>query len=455
MNMNFDLLLKQTQKLIMTQQLQMAIKILQLPSMELDQYIQNQLEDNPVLEAESSQKNHDEPQIDWKEFVHRYDNDEYYENENSQYDDDDNVSPFNFIANVTTLKDHLLTQLHLSVKDAADIKIGEYLIENIDTAGYLRIDIKDAAKFLKTDEKNIEHVLKMIQTFDPSGVGARNIQECLIIQLKEQGMLTDLIKTVIEKYLNEIGEHKYNIIARDLGMTLKDAQAIGDIIKSLEPKPGRGFADSQDIKYIVPDVEIEKISGKYVVIVNERTTPRLSINPYYRNILKTDEKDDEARKYVRKKLDSAAWLIKSIEQRKATIYNVVNSIVKLQQDFFDKGLDYLKPLTLKDVANVVGVHESTVSRAINGKYVQTPRGLFPIKFFFTRGIDVSSGNDVSSESIKKAIKDMLSSEDALKPLSDQKITDKLNKNGINISRRTVAKYREEIGIQPASKRKRF
>ncbi|HBM76125.1 MAG TPA: RNA polymerase sigma-54 factor, partial [Clostridiaceae bacterium] len=186
------------------------------------------------------------------------------------------------------------------------------------------------------------------------------------IQLKEQGMLTDPISTVIEKYLNEIGEHKYNIIARDLGMTLKDAQAIGDMIKSLEPKPGRGFADTQDIKYIVPDVEIEKISGKYVVIVNERTTPRLSINPYYRNILKTDEKDDEARKYVRKKLDSAAWLIKSIEQRKATIYNVVNSIVKFQQDFFDKGLDYLKPLTLKDVAKVVGVHESTVSRAING-----------------------------------------------------------------------------------------
>lgn len=452
MNMNFDLLLQQTQKLIMTQQLQMAIKILQLPSMELNEYIQSQVEDNPVLEAEAGEETHEEFQIDWRQVAKTYSDDEYYE---ASQDDDESTSPLNFIANVTTLRDYLLTQLHLSVKGDAETEIGEYLIDNIDGSGYLRLDLKDAAEFLKTDERKIEDILNIIQTFDPPGVGARSIEECLMIQLKQQGMLTEVVKTVIEKYLNEIGENRYNVIARELGITAKDAQAIGDIIKSLEPKPGRGFADTAEIKYIVPDVEVEKVSGKYVVIVNERITPRLSINPYYRSILKNGGKDDDISEYIKKKLDSAAWLIKSIEQRRMTIYNVVNSIVEFQQEFFEKGLNYLKPLTLKDVADRIGVHESTVSRAINGKYVQTPRGLFAIKFFFTRGLDASSGDNISSESIKKAIRDIVSSENPSKPFSDQKITDMLNRDGINISRRTVAKYREEMDIPSASRRKRF
>lgn len=452
MRMNFDLSMQQTQKLIMTQQLQMAIKILQLPSLELNEYIQNELVENPVLESANNEKPYEETKIDWKEFVKSY---EYKDNDENFNDEDENISPLNFIASVTTLRDHLLFQLHLTVYNKYDTLIGEYLIDNIDSAGYLRININDTAVRFKTSEDRVLNVLKVIQTFDPPGVGARDLKECLLIQLKEQGMLSDLLEKVINNYLNEIGENKYNVIAKEISITPKEAQAIGDVIKSLEPKPGRGFADSNDIKYVVPDVTVEKVDGEYVVTVNDRITPRLTINAYYRSILRDSTKDEKAQEYVKKKLDTAMWLIKSIEQRKTTIYNVVSSIVSFQTEFLDRGLEYLKPLTLKEVAEDIGVHESTVSRAINGKYVQTPRGLYNLKFFFTRGLDAVQGDNVSSESIKKIIKDIIDKEDVKKPLSDQKITDMLNSDGINISRRTVAKYREEMGIASTSKRKRY
>lgn len=453
MNMNFELLQVQTQKLIMTQQLQLAIKMLQLPAIELNAYIQQQLEDNPVLDSGGLLKKQDEHRIDWKKVAKDYDqNDDYYESYN---EDDENISPLNFVSNVITLKDHLLMQLHLTVNDELYIKIGEYLIENIDSAGYLRIDSYDVSQRFKTAQSTVEDIIKTIQSFDPPGIGARTLEECLIIQLMQQDQLTDMLETVIKGYLKEVSENKYNVIAHELSITPKEAQALGDIIKGLEPKPGSGFADSCDIKYIVPDVLIEKIGGKYVVTVNDSNTPKLSINSYYRSLLKSDVKDDNTLEYVKKKLDSAAWLIKSIEQRKNTIYNVVNSITKFQAEFLDKGMNYLKPLTLKDVAEDIKVHESTVSRAVHGKYVQTPRGLYALKFFFTRGIDALSGGNISSGSVKESIKNIVAAEDDKKPLSDQKITDILNKQGVNISRRTVTKYRCEMNIPAASARKRF
>lgn len=452
MNMNFDLSLQQTQKLIMTQQLQMAIKILQLPSMELNEYVQGQLVENPILEANPAEKSSDEVKIDWTEVAKKY---EYEDYDDRYQEEDENVSPLNFISNVTTLRDYLLLQFHLVMKDKLDTEIGDYLIENIDSAGYLRISSEDAAKYFNVDEEKVESLVRIIQTFDPPGIGARSIEECLIIQLREKGMLSELLETIVRKYLNEIGENRFNVIAKELSITPKEAQAAGDIIRSLEPKPGRGFADNSEIKYIIPDVVIEKISEKYVVVLNERSTPRLTINPYYRDVLKNGSKDEETREYIKRKLDSAAWLIKSIEQRRTTIYNVVTAIVSFQNEFLERGIEFLKPLTLKEVAEQIGVHESTVSRAINGKYVQTPRGIFPLKFFFTRGLDASYGDNVSSESIKKSIREIVNGEDSGKPLSDQKITDCLNRDGINISRRTVAKYREEMGIPSTSKRKRY
>lgn len=451
-NMNFDLTLNQTQKLIMTQQLQMAIKILQLPSIELNEYIQDQLVENPVLEVKSDDRSSDENKIDWTEVVKNY---EYEDYDDRYQEEDENTSPLNFIANETTLRDYLLFQLHLSVRESQDVQIGEYLIDNIDSAGYLRISDEDTAKLFNVSSERVSGIVKMIQKFDPSGIGSRNLEECLITQLSEKGSLTELLDIVVRKYLNEIGENRYSLIARELSITPKEAQEMGDIIKSLEPKPGRGFADNSTTRYIIPDIIIENMNGRYIVTVNEKSTPRLTINSYYRDILKNGNRDEQTREYVKRKLDSAAWLIKSIEQRRATIYNVVNSIVSFQKDFLDRGIEYLKPLTLRDVADSVGVHESTVSRAINGKYVQTPRGLYALKFFFTRGLGASYGDNISSQRIKKSIRDIIGGEDQRKPLSDQRITDMLNNDGINISRRTVAKYREEMGIPPTSKRKRI
>lgn len=453
MKMNFDLSMQQTQKLVMTQQLQLAIKILQMPSLELNEYIQNQLTENPVLESNTNDKPYEEIKYDWKEIARNFDYSNDYESNTSE--ENENLSPLNFIACVTTLKDHILFQLRLTVKSEKDMLIGEYIIENIDSSGYLRMTAADIAASLNITEEKVIEVLNIIQTFDPPGVGSRDIRECLIIQLHQQNIYNELLEVVIREYLNEIGENKYNVIAKELLITVKEAQAIGDIIKRLEPKPGRGFADKEDIKYVIPDVTIEKIDNDYTVIVNERNSPRLTISPYYRNILKNDNKDSQTADYIKNKLDSAAWLIKSIDQRNNTLHNVVKAIITYQKDFLDRGIDYLKPLTLKEVAEDIGMHESTVSRAINGKYVQTSKGLYQLKFFFTRGLDAAYGDNKSSGSMKNAIKNIINSEDSGKPLSDQKITDMFNKDGINISRRTVAKYREEAGIPPTSKRKRF
>jgi RNA polymerase sigma-54 factor len=459
MKMGFELTMQQTQKLVMTQQLQLSIKLLQLPSLELNEYIQGQLEENPVLDTGSEDKQRvedkefDDTKIDWKEVAKDYEYDSDYDN--SYQEDDENSSPLNFVSMVTTLQDHLIFQLRLTLKDREDIEIGEYLIENIDGAGYLRIDIQDAALSLHIQKQKVEDILSIIQSFDPPGIGARDLKECLKIQLSQSEIKNELLEKIIDKFLNEIAENKYDVIAKELSITPREAQSLGDIIKGFEPKPGSGFADSQDIKYITPDVYVEKVNEKYMVSVNEKITPRLSINPYYRNILKNEGKDKETADYIKKKLDSAAWLIKSIEQRKSTLYNVVNSIVDYQKEFFEKGIDHLKPLTLKDIADVAGIHESTVSRAVNGKYAQTPRGLYELKFFFTRGLEDNSGAGVSTERIKNRIREMIAGEDGRKPMSDQKISDILNREGINISRRTVAKYREEMDIPATSKRKRY
>ncbi|KPU45251.1 RNA polymerase sigma-54 factor [Oxobacter pfennigii] len=451
MKMNFDLSMRQTQKLVMTQQLQMAIKLLQMPSLELNEYIQEQLEDNPVLESLPDEKPIDEPKIDWKEYIKTIENYDYYEN---YHENDESLSPINFIPSVTTLREHLMFQLHLAVRNNEDVQIGEYIIDNIDGSGYLRADASDIAKHFNIKNEKIEGLIKIIQGFDPVGVGARSITECLILQLREMNMLDYLLEKVINNYLEDIGNNRYNFIAKELSITLKEAQKIGDIIKSLEPKPGRGFESFGHIRYIIPDVVVEKMDGKYMISVNDRMIPALTINSYYKSILLMEDNESKAQDFIKKKMDAAAWLIKSLEQRKNTIYNVVSSIVSFQKDFLDNGLNYLKPLTLKDVAEDIKMHESTVSRAISGKYVQTPRGLYGLKFFFTRGIDVGEDN-ISSETIKKVIKQIIEKENERRPLSDQKITDILNNQRINIKRRTVAKYREEMNIPPAGKRKRF
>jgi RNA polymerase sigma-54 factor len=311
---------------------------------------------------------------------------------------------------------------------------------------------------MNEDAVEVEKVLRLIQTFDPVGVGARNLSECLMIQLKEKGIQDKNAYIVAEKYLEDVATNKIQKIAKELHITVNRVQSICDIIKMLEPKPSRGFiVDSDNIRYIVPDVTIEKVGDDYVIIVNDSNFPMLMISDYYKKMLDNID-DKEANKFLVDKLNSSMWLIKSIEQRRTTLYKVVESIIKFQRKFFDEGYSSLKPLVLKAVADDIGMHESTVSRATNGKYVQTPRGIFELKYFFSSSLGNSGDSEaegVSSTSVKTKIQDLINKEDPKKPLSDQKIADILIDEGINISRRTVAKYRDEMMISSSSMRRRF
>jgi RNA polymerase sigma-54 factor len=348
-----------------------------------------------------------------------------------------------------------MMQLNLSPISKTDLKIGEFLIGNFDKNGYLTITIKEVADMLKVPEDKVENTLKIIQTFDPSGVGARNLNECLMIQIEQRGINVPKIKELVQNHLIDLAEARFSRISEALNISLAEVQQLKDILVTLDPKPGRNFSSANEVHYIIPDAVIEKVDNEYIVLMNDTIVPRLSINSYYRSLLYSEDRESKISKFLSNRLDSALWLIRSIEQRRITLHKVIQSIVDVQRDFFDKGLIYLKPLTMKRIADIVGVHESTVSRAISGKYVQTPRGVFELKFFFQSGLENNNGTSTSSESIKKRMREIINGEDSHNPLSDQKIADMLKAKGISISRRTVAKYREEMGILSSTKRKRY
>ncbi|MDW5300082.1 MAG: RNA polymerase factor sigma-54 [Sedimentibacter sp.] len=468
MKMGFELNLLQTQKLIMTPELRQAIQILQFNNVELMEFIDKQLEVNPFLESvdnKSQEFNSDEEktefdnkddsdEIDWKDITEKYDDLSYKAYEKAK-DTDDKQSFESYTSKKMSIKDYLMVQLGVSVKTNKEKRIGEFIIESLDNKGYLGCSLQDISLLLNEDIVEVERVLRLIQTFDPIGVGARNLSECLMIQLKEKGIQDKNAYIIVEKYLEEIATNKIQKIAKDLHITVSRVQSICDIIKMLEPKPSRGFiVDSDNIRYIVPDVTVEKINGEYIIIVNDNNLPLLSISSYYKNMVNTLD-DKEANKFLSDKLNSSMWLIKSIEQRRMTLYKVAESILKFQRKFFDEGRTALKPLILKDVADDIGVHESTVSRATNGKYMQTPIGLFELKYFFASSINETDGDGVSSTSVKTQIKELIENENPQKTLSDQKIAEMLSTSGINISRRTVAKYRDEMRICSSSMRRRY
>lgn len=466
MKMGFELNLSQTQKLIMTPELRQAIQILQFNNVELTDYINKQLEINPFIESVenkndegsseeepvSEKKENDE--IDWKELAEKYDDFSYRTYE--QNVDDENKQSFeSYTSKKLSLKDHLMVQLGMTVKTEKEKRIGVFIIESLDKKGYLGCSLQDISLLLNEDMVEVERILRHVQTFDPVGIASRDLSECLMIQLKEKQIQDKNVYIIVEKYLEEIATNKIQKIAKELQLSVSRVQSICDIIKMLEPKPARGFiVDSDNIRYIVPDVTIEKINDEYIIIVNDSYLPTLTISNYYRNII-TNLKDKDANKFLTDKLNSSMWLIKSIEQRRMTLYNVVESILKFQRKFFDEGKSALKPLVLKDVADDIGVHESTVSRATNGKYVQTPRGLFELKYFFASSLGESTGGEVSSTSVKSKIQKLIDEENSQKPLSDQKISDMLKDDGIKISRRTVAKYRDEMRIPSSSMRRRY
>lgn len=472
MKMNFNLNLIQTQKLVMTPELKQAIEILQYNAMELNDFVNEELLNNPILERvandveekTASEKESDSEfeydldkgdtkEIDWEDMVN------YFEDArplgNLSYNPDSEINYDNFVADEESLKDYLLSQLKMTRLSSEAEEICEYIIENIDDNGYLHMSNEEVMVLFDVPDERVEEYVSFIQTFDPSGVCARSIEECLMIQLIQMGYEDSLETSLVMNHLEELGDKKFSSISKKIGEPVERIQEAYDFIKSLEPKPGRSFSSLRDVRYIVPDVYVEKVKDEYVVIVNEVATPRLQINSFYKKLLSQMTRDTMTTDYLSKNLQSALRIIKSIEQRRNTIYRVCKAIIDYQYEFFEKGMLYLKPLNLKDIADEIDVHESTVSRAVNGKYIQCPNGLFEIKYFFQSGVKGASGEGVSSESVKSVMKEMIERENTKKPLSDQAIADTLIKAGINISRRTVAKYRDEMNILPSSKRKRF
>ena len=393
---------------------------------------------------------------DYKEIIKYLEKDDYKVKNYGAKAENEEISPFYYIAEEKSLKDYLKEQIGELTEKCEILDICKYMVENLDTKGYLSVSLSDICKELTISNENAETALKILQSLEPQGIGARNLKECLKIQLHNMGIDDENIYKIIDNYLELLAENKYNVIAKELKVTITEVQKYGDIIKTLEPKPSRGFYTGETVKYIVPDAYINKINDQYFISMNEDVLPKLNINSLYKEIIK-NEKDIEAVEYVKEKLNSAMFLIKSIEQRKNTVYRVLEEILEVQKEYFDNGDEYLKPMTLKEIANNLEMHESTISRAIREKYVSVNNGkIIKIKDLFTNGIaSVVGGEDISTINIKKAIKEMVDNEDQKKPLSDQIICNRLNIEGMNISRRTVAKYREELQIKSSSKRKRF
>jgi len=464
MRLDFGLNITQEQKLIMTQQMQLSIKLLQMSTYDLKDYIENEFVENPILEGDfdfvQEEKGYQD-KLNYKEIVKYLDFDNYgSQNYGSQSCGDykeDNISPFTFISKKQSLTEYLKGQLIETEEEEYIKSIVLYMIENLDGKGYLEVPLSYISCKLKVSEEEAEKALNILQDFEPNGIGARSLEECLKIQLIRYGRLTEELEEIIDNHLDLIAENKFVNLGKILKIEAKEAQGLGDIIKTLEAKPSRGFYTGEEIKFIIPDATIRKIDGQYYVVMNDGIIPKLSISSLYKDII-NNSTDKKMETYVKEKLNGAIFLIKSIEQRKSTLLKILEKIVEKQQEYFENGNEYLKPMTLKDVAEEIGMHESTVSRDIKDKYILTNIGTVKIKDLFTSGLTKTSFEesiDISVINIKNQIKEIIDNEDKKKTLSDQKICGILNEKDFNISRRTVTKYREELGIRSSSKRRRL
>ena len=467
---------KLVQQLVITPQLQQAIKLLQLTRVELVDLIQNEIKENPLLEVseldeeDDAKGSHQTKELEQKEKTAEvkgegegsddFDWESYLENYNmasyrGSLDREDKPSFENFIFKKTTLVDHLMWQLRLSDFTEEEERIGRWIIGNIDEDGYLKATTDEVAQETGTDERRAEEVLKGIQQFDPVGVGARDLKECLLLQLRDMESRDPIAEQIVSHYLTHLRNRNFQHIGKKLGIPPARVMESVKLISDLEPKPGRAFT-ADEAHAIIPDVFIYKIEGDYVITLNEDEIPRLKINALYRNILSNQSGAQEGdRKYIQDKLKSAVWLIKSIYQRQKTIYKVTESIVRFQREFLDSGVNYLKPLVLRDVAEDIQMHESTISRATNNKYIHTPQGIFELKFFFNNSISSIHGEDFASESVKHLIREIIARENPKNPFSDEKIVKVLRGYNINIARRTVAKYRESLRILSSNERRRL
>lgn len=454
--MEQSLSLQLGQKLAMTMQLQQAISILQLSAQDLRTLIDHEYLENPALEMDENDVESDTREKITDQFsfedisaLAHYLGDETAAT-NSVVRDDLQQS-FEAVAVIKqTLEEVLEEQVNMTFSRAYEREIAEYIVGSINDKGYLTCTIQEIATAMKRSESEIGQVLQIIQTFEPEGIGARNLQECLTIQAKQQAIYQGLVAEILDYYLDEIANLHYKNIADKLGCLPSDIQLAVDIIRSLNPKPGLAFGSEQS-DYIVPDVVVRKIDDEYIVMVNDYGIPRLNINSAYKN---ASDFDHETKKYIEGCVNSAAWLIKSIEQRRSTLYNVVCEIVRLQIEFFDKGQKFIKPMLMKTVADQIDVHESTVSRSVANKYVETPHGVMSLKSFFNANLS-ANGEELVASQVKTRIKTLIEQEDTKKPLSDQQLSELLKAEDMNISRRTVMKYREQLGFLSSVKRKRY
>ncbi len=483
MALELRLQLKLSQQLVMTPQLQQAIKLLQLSRMELVDVVTEELAENPLLEeGVETKEEHEEgvanlegeavslkdaaPErevkaesegmndIDWQTYLEGYSLNSS-DTRNSYESPEDRPSYESLLTRQESLKDHLMWQLNLSTFTVAERLAAAEIIGNLDDIGYLRASLEEMAETSETDLEVFESALKRVQQFDPAGVAGQNLRECLLLQLERLALSDSLAATILRDFIVELEGRKYPVIAKALKVSLDEVLNAAKMISSLDPRPGRAY-NEEDVHYISPDIFIHKVGDEYVVTQNDDGLPNLRINSFYRNAL-TDSKsvDKKAGEYIQEKMRSAVWLIKSIHQRQRTIYKVTKSIVKFQRKFFDHGIEYLKPLVLRDVADDIEMHESTVSRVTTNKYVQTPQGLFELKYFFNSGISTADGDAIASESVKSRIKEIIAAENPKKPYSDQKIVAILEGQEINIARRTVTKYREMLGLGSSTERKRL
>ena len=475
--------LKQTQGLMITPQLQQAIKLLTLTHLEMTNLISQEMVENPMLEEidgevergeddnstreeiddqEATSENFSGPELiegakdtfDWESYSESFNSSSSSPNMKESTSPDDLPSYENMVSKSQSLHEHLEWQLRMESLTSEELNYALELIGNINDDGYLEVPVEEIIARSKLERDQAIGILGLVQHLDPVGCGAQNLEECLGIQARLLPERSPLVELIIERSMQELEKKDYNKIAKEFGVSKEKVKEAELIIMGLNPKPGR-LVSAEETQYVVPDIFVAEVGGEFVVQINDEGVPRLRVSNLYKSLMKNQDSNAEAKEFVQDKLRSAMWLIKSIENRQKTIYKVSNSIVRNQQEFFKKGPAFLKPMILKDIANEIGMHESTVSRVTTNKFMHTPIGTFELKYFFNAGIGGKNGGiDIAGESLKLKIKEMISHEDPKRPLSDQKISELLSTKDIVVARRTVAKYREMMSIAPSSKRKK-
>jgi RNA polymerase sigma-54 factor len=487
-----------TQSLVLAPQLQQSLALLQAPTLELKALIEQELQQNPVLEevtpaevetpeapeaadGEASEpeavdelgdaspeveaEGGDESAAPVDDFQAEFDRLVQLDQEwrdhfaqanlplrRSEEDEERRQFMFDSITAGTTLAEFLLEQVRESELKPDEVPVAELIIGNIDDYGYLKATIEEIAGMAGVEPAKVEAVLRVVQTFDPPGVGARDLRECLLLQLERDGKQDSLEYRIVRDFMDALGKRRVPEIARGTGRSVQEVQEAMARIARLEPRPGRAFLPDNDL-YVVPEVFVRREGDDFVVTINNEHIPHLRISNLYKDLMSSQDNSPEVKNYIREKIRAGKFLIKSLHQRQTTILNIAREIVRRQREFMEKGVAHLKPLTMSQVAEVVGVHETTVSRAVSGKYMATPQGIFEMKFFFTAGLQTETGDPISNTSVKDMIADIFKSEDPAHPLSDDQVAKMLQQKGIHIARRTIAKYRAELGILPSNMRK--